>query len=249
MLPLNKKSQEIAIALTRVGVYIRRPSLKTKIEHLGVQLIEDVTIGGLEEATRTISALDGLVNFGGMVYEIEPMSARVILRELSLLNSAIRQSLGLPANENGNPAGAIESVFSKQQIPLNTYSNINKRQPVSMDVSSDRSISLRSAGSENGGVAATIDVPVSYLGTKEDANSNGNGHQNGNGINAVIRQTRIMERIRQSESKQIQLKQLIADLPEVSERTLRYDLQKLCGQGLIERVGNGGPATYYVMKS
>lgn len=38
-------------------------------------------------------------------------------------------------------------------------------------------------------------------------------------------------------------------LPEVSERTLRYDLQKLLDKGVIERSGGGGPATFYRMKS
>lgn len=76
-----------------------------------------------------------------------------------------------------------------------------------------------------------------------------NGNGNGNGINAAIRQSAILERIRQSENRQIQLKDIIAAFPEVSERTMRYDLQKLCIQGLIERMGNGGPGSYYVIKA
>ena len=72
---------------------------------------------------------------------------------------------------------------------------------------------------------------------------------NGNGINATIRQSAILEKIRQSEGRQIQLKDILAAFPEVSERTMRYDLQKLCSQGLIERVGNGGPGSYYLLKN
>ncbi|MEK7608838.1 MAG: DeoR family transcriptional regulator, partial [Patescibacteria group bacterium] len=37
-------------------------------------------------------------------------------------------------------------------------------------------------------------------------------------------------------------------LPNVSERTLRYDLQKLLELGQVERVGSGGPATFYRAK-
>ncbi len=69
---------------------------------------------------------------------------------------------------------------------------------------------------------------------------------NGNGITATIRQSAILDKIRQSGN--LPLKDIIAAFPEVSERTMRYDLQKLCVQGLIDRVGNGGPASYYVIK-
>lgn len=80
-------------------------------------------------------------------------------------------------------------------------------------------------------------------------NGNGtNGSGNGNGIGAAIRQSAILEKIRQSENRQVQLREILAAFPEVSERTMRYDLQKLCTQGLVERVGNGGPSSYYLLK-
>jgi len=65
------------------------------------------------------------------------------------------------------------------------------------------------------------------------------------GLDATIRQSAIMEKIRQLPN--CQLKDLMRSFADVSERTLRYDLQKLFNQGLIERVG-AGPSTYYVIK-
>lgn len=61
------------------------------------------------------------------------------------------------------------------------------------------------------------------------------------------RQAAILERIRQNND--CRLKDIQFALPDVSERTIRYDLQKLCEQGLVERVGNGGPGSYYKIKS
>ena len=75
------------------------------------------------------------------------------------------------------------------------------------------------------------------------------GNNNGNGLASTIRQSAILDKIRQSHNKQAQLKDIIAAFPEVSERTMRYDLQKLCSQGLIERVGNGGPGSYYALRA
>lgn len=66
------------------------------------------------------------------------------------------------------------------------------------------------------------------------------GRQNGN---SAIRQSAILDRIRQNGN--CRLKEIQEILPGASERTLRYDFQRLLEQGLIERIGNSGPATYY----
>ena len=76
-----------------------------------------------------------------------------------------------------------------------------------------------------------------------------NGNGSGNGMASTIRQSAILDKIRQSMNKQAQLKEILSAFPEVSERTMRYDLQKLCSQGLIERIGNGGPGSYYTLKA
>jgi DeoR-like helix-turn-helix domain len=64
--------------------------------------------------------------------------------------------------------------------------------------------------------------------------------------NQEIRQTAILERIRQSGN--CRLRDLLEVLPDYSERTLRYDLQSLAAQNLIERIGNGGPAVFYRLR-
>ena len=68
---------------------------------------------------------------------------------------------------------------------------------------------------------------------------------NGGSISAAIRQSAIMGKIKAGNGDGVKLKEITSEFPGVSERTLRYDLQRLCRQGAIERVGNGGPASYY----
>src|SRR5258708_3498486 len=65
-------------------------------------------------------------------------------------------------------------------------------------------------------------------------------------IRAEIRQSAILDRIRQSGN--CRLKDLQEVLPDISERTLRYDLQFLAEHDLIERVGIGGPSVFYRIK-
>ena len=60
------------------------------------------------------------------------------------------------------------------------------------------------------------------------------------------RQSAIIDRIRQSGN--CRMKDIQEILPETSERTIRYDLQSLIEQNVIERVGTGGPAVFYRMR-
>ncbi|MBI2591848.1 MAG: DeoR family transcriptional regulator, partial [Candidatus Brennerbacteria bacterium] len=80
-----------------------------------------------------------------------------------------------------------------------------------------------------------------------NANLNGNPNGNGNIVNSAIRQTAILEKIRQLPD--CRMKDLVVAFSEVSERTLRNDIQRLCDAGMIERIGNGGPASYYIIKN
>ena len=60
------------------------------------------------------------------------------------------------------------------------------------------------------------------------------------------RQAKVIERIRQIGN--CRLRDMEDYLPDVSERTLRYDLQDLMAKGKIERFG-GGPTMHYRLRS
>ena len=65
-------------------------------------------------------------------------------------------------------------------------------------------------------------------------------------LKSGMRQSAILERIRQYGN--CHLKEIQEGFPDTSERTVRYDLQSLLERGLVERIGNGGPATFYRAK-
>lgn len=64
-----------------------------------------------------------------------------------------------------------------------------------------------------------------------------------NPVRSEIRQAAILEKIRQSGN--CRMKDIQELLPDCSERTIRYDLQTLCEQNLVEKIGVGGPAVFY----
>ncbi|PIT93092.1 MAG: hypothetical protein COU06_01670 [Candidatus Harrisonbacteria bacterium CG10_big_fil_rev_8_21_14_0_10_38_8] len=65
-------------------------------------------------------------------------------------------------------------------------------------------------------------------------------------IQPTNRQQIIIDRLRTSGEGKLQLKDILEVLPEVSERTIRYDLKKLFRSGKIFREGSG-PSSYYML--
>lgn len=137
--------------------------------------------------------------------------------------------------------GELEAVNAemRQSIGLDGLPNLDRF----FNNSATKSVNRQ----EFGNSAKTLaDIRPATITQEQDSSGDIGG---GNGFSATIRQSAILDRIRQSANGQAALKDIIAAFPETSERTMRYDLQKLCSQGQIERIGNGGPASYYTLKN
>jgi vacuolar-type H+-ATPase subunit I/STV1 len=237
---IKEKAREISYALIRVSFYVKRPELRSKLDVLAIELLEDSAKAsvdfGLENINRAladISALDALVRLAHSIYEIEPVNATILVRELDSLNSAIRQFGNFSATATTRQAG------SEQELP-----NLETLFQSKLNTSISSNSIVQQPGSK---------IPASLsedLNKSEDLNNAlEQSENNGNSaINTAIRQSAIVNRIRSGNSKGCRLKNLITEFPDVSERTLRYDLKRLCEQGTIERVGNGGPASYYRLR-
>lgn len=224
---LKNKSREISYALLRVSYYIKRDDLRNYMDSLAFRLLHDVAvveidsdIANVNKALSAISALDGLVRLGHSIYEIEPVNATILVRELDNLNSAIRQSGKLGSFVAELPD--LESFFTKEIIGKKIVENNN-----------------------------TENNAVKGVSQSKEGNGSMNKSAGINNLSAAIRQSAIINKLNSFSSGQeksgniCRLKDLIAELPDVSERTLRYDLQRLCEQGVVERIGNGGPSSYY----
>jgi hypothetical protein len=87
--------------------------------------------------------------------------------------------------------------------------------------------------------------PAENNGAKEEITANDPSNAV-SGKKAEERQSAILERIRQIGD--CRLSDIQAILPDSSERTIRYDLESLVQQNLIERLGTGGRSVYYRAK-
>jgi len=163
---MNQKAQNIAFALIRIAVYVRREELRHRIERSAFQLLEDVAAKNLSQGLSDIDVLCGLLSLGESIYEIEPINAKILKKELDDLNSEMRQFAGL-----GKEGDDLRSIFSQDHIAGERDGKNN-----------GSSVSPRVHESEYGSVNGNGHRP------------NGNG--NGNGISATIRQSAIIEKIR-----------------------------------------------------
>jgi hypothetical protein len=109
----------------------------------------------------------------------------------------------------------------------------------SFDLQSIFSSLSDSSGNEISGNVITADAPI------PEPNDSSN-EEIKKAFHSQDRLNLVAERV--AELGHAAMRDIIAAFPGVSERTIRYDLQKLCEQGIIERIGSGGPASYYRTK-
>lgn len=180
------KTKELIYSLMRSAIAIRSGELKNKINYWSIQLFEDLILENFDGALKATKLLSELIKFGKMIYEIESINSDILLKELEVLESAIRQCYG----------------FAGLPIVKDKKDDVEELAENESDASGD--------------------------------------------LNAVIRQSSILEKIRYFANNGCQMKDLMTAFPEVSERTIRYDLQKLLNQGFIVRNGSGSSTSYVI---
>lgn len=138
--------------------------------------------------------------------------------------------------------------------------DVNVIGTANADITLREIYALDAAIAERKNAAKTEEVNVAEIFSKPQSGKNNNSgnehsgnnpamdspatiHSNEPAIEPTIRQSAILEHIRQSGNCRI--KEIQEFLPDTSERTIRYDLQALVERNLVERVGSGGPAVFY----
>ncbi len=217
---LQERVKKISLALIQIAVSSRRHDFRARLERLSLDLLERVILNKREEVIESINLAIGLVDFGKIIYEIEPLNALIVKKELSSLLDDVSRGMVTGLSSDGNYLGLND------QIHKNT-ANFKKDNKTNNKAKSDV-------------IAESLN-----LSANEQLDSN-NGFNAAND-NTAIRQTSIIDKIRQMD-KPAQLKDLITLFPNISERTLRYDLTRACAEGRLERVGSG-PASFYRVRN
>ncbi len=225
---LKQKSREIAYALHRIAYYIQRQELRSRLEALAFSLLEHTALASvdqddqraIQDVLKDIAALDVLVRIGHSLYQIEPMNSTILIEQLEFFNSAMRQFGNLDRKSE-----SIESIFSKTSLPLHLKGDEKK------DIKVKNQLNISEINTE-------LDADLEKEEVEESVDD----------TDIKMRQSAITDLVKLTGEGNCRLKDVIAAFPDVSERTLRYDLQKLCDQGVIERVGSSGPGSFYHLK-
>jgi hypothetical protein len=208
---IQGKTQEIVFALIRIATQIRRFELKKRIENLGYNLLENIYDNNLDLATLTTNTLQGFIELGKNIYEIEPVNAKLILSELDILTEQIHKINGTAKNLTLN--GFFTKIENKE-----INEEIDKKE-------------------ENKEIKPKISQKTDNVDTDKETKEEIDN-----------RQKEIIDKIRQSANNQMQLKEISAEFPNLSDRTIRYDLKKLTKSNILQRSG-AGPASTYSLKN
>ncbi len=229
-----RKSQELCFALLRVAAHVRRYELRKTLERLTYHLLENVSYQNTEMSLGSIMAIRNFVILGKNLYEVEPVNATILDRELEVLAHQLKIAGGV------TKLGDLEAGFTK---------NVNITRSQVFKKSSNWS--GPAAPVENPEEVIIDDFEINYgeaeLGNTEIGNQaiNNPAMNDKEEGNSAMRKDKLYLMISTAPQKRLALKELVSAFPNVSERTLRYDLKKLADEGRIVRQGSGGPSSYY----
>jgi hypothetical protein len=234
------KTYEIAYALFRLASQIQEKDFAERLRVSGSELLSSSAAGDYAAAARALPVMECLVKFAGDVAIIGTANSDVLLREIYALDAAVAKAKSAAKADELD----VAEIFSKPEPARGNSANHNpasngnpaKQEPANHFAESNPAEPKPAIIEENWQPAPAPESDPEAMIDEGPNNINGM-------LKSAIRQNTILERIRQSGS--CRLKDIQEVLPDCSERTIRYDIQTLLEQNLIERVGNAGPSVYY----
>ena len=250
----KQKALEIAQAVFRVCALVKREKLRIELENAAVDLTArvfapDASKGEYLAYIEIIRGLERLTALAETAGEIKPINARVLFRECGNLVSACGDIVARRAATDGEDVDLEE--FFAQTEKNGKFGNEKLSENPAMGQSGNNGANgwlMPSESRFNGKSAGLVDEEIRQSGNSIDLPDRRvirQTEENGN-IVGLVKKTLILNKVRDSGGCRI--KDLTAAFPEVNERTLRYNLQKLCEAGALVKIG-GGPAVRYLAKN
>lgn len=231
----EKKAYEIAYAAVRISSIIKVQSFSERLLDQAFSLLDLSVRGKYADCGDFASAMSYLFRLGSDSGIIHPANAQTMIAELGQFSSAIAEYESI--SRQPLPV-SIEGSFSKMPVvasdkpeiqPEESGSSVKLDEIQNEDYSSVESpMEAREAFR---GFEPAFPVPERSKESRESRHS---------AILEIIRQ------IGKTPGRQdgCRVKEIEELLHGASERTIRYDLQNLVEQGLVERIGSGGSTHY-----
>ena len=162
-------------------------------------MIENVYYDNTDLVLDTLRTIDGFLDLGGNIYEIDSVNVRVIKKEVLELKNAI---------ENGSAKQGVD-ITSAFKVSLDSEKETGNKE-----------------------IIRKREIPSKTRTIGPSANE---------------RRKRIQEIL--DNSGNLQLKEIAVSFPDVTSRTLRYDLKEMVERGDVVREGSGPASTYFSPKA
>jgi hypothetical protein len=214
------KAYEVAYALFRLAAQMPEKDFAEPLRASGTALLAAAAAEDYAAAERSLRVAECLVKFGGDVGMIGTPNVDVLTREIFALDAAIAERKTVAKTDEVN----VAEIFSRPEVVPRSAETARTAEPA-MEPAPMRMEEFRTQ---------TESRP-------ESRDPQPQPRQPSN--DSAIRQNMILARIRQFGN--CRMKDIQEILPDTSERTIRYDLQTLVEQNIIERIGNAGPLVFY----
>ncbi|OGM93812.1 hypothetical protein A2524_04055 [Candidatus Wolfebacteria bacterium RIFOXYD12_FULL_48_21] len=263
---IKTQAYEISWAVFRCAELFSQAKLRGEVEAAAVDLIADHAVANsvADGDFPRIDKLTSLIRLAESVGQIAPVNANVLYRELDNLTKALRIEVAEQHNKK-NITASLEQIFTNTAYANNLQPITNNQQQNSGLGDSARISSATSASpiiptlrqdkdTQFGSVEALLSAAVrpaqltpapmqkapivrQPLTPVSSATAS---------VQAGSWQFVILQKVK--DLGQTTTKELTASFPEISERTIRFYLQKLVDNGSIDRIGSSGPGSAYRAK-
>ncbi|MEK7149456.1 MAG: winged helix-turn-helix transcriptional regulator [Patescibacteria group bacterium] len=222
-----------------------------------------------------IEKLISLIRLAEAIGEIKIVNARVLYRELSNLHNAVKKHEELlvkQASQNPEEAVFIESIFSQPPMAMGEFVDVVRQPALEIRQNQDSNLAKKSKENNSSAKLTTSSSAIVMSGTRQSSSQVVRQNQSSaiaelnNSAVSIGRQAIIRQETAQTDEESVQdswqnliyrkikefgkvsTKEIAAFFPEISERTIRFYLQKLNDSGLIEKTGTSGPGSFYTLK-
>ena len=251
----NQRSFEVAWAVFRVAQKVGRERVRQGLEERAVDYL-------LYKDEESLQGIEEVIRFAFQIGEVSRVNAGVILREIATLRQSLKvlreeQVHLLP--ESGNEEDFnIEEIFSSKP-PLPDFKK-------SGNIESGNVESQESDNTESGNIKDALNIDSNRVWQSEQKSGNVESQESGNTESGnqksgnVKKSGNIARNNDQREAKKrailgvlgrrnlCHISDVLAELQDTSPRTVRYHIQNLVDSGIVERLGKGGPNSFFRLK-
>ena len=256
---IQTRSYEIAWAVFRCAALVKQPKLKEELENGAVEIT--VNYNGYQKGDKgfgaqieTLKKLESIIKLAEAVGEIKAINAQVLYRELINLDWAISRTFS-EIRKEAEKSADIDDIFAKLPMTLPNFKNNSanrEKDGVQAENNSARELhdSAKLTMNNNSAILRQAQDKVvrppageSPQVIRQELGKN-SAKTSENPLDAADSwQNTILNKVQDLE--ETSTKELSVLFPQISERTIRFYLQKLTEKGFIRRIGNPGPGSYY----